>query len=147
MVSDELVQRVCDHLAGRPVVVRWQDPPTQHALGEVVRTNDGQFVVFVSPTLTGVDARLKVLLHEVGHVRDRGGVWIPKSNDHMLPSSSVTRSEKSRQEWRKDPREKTAQHYGDRWWKYANDNAWRHWRVGRDVVECKLLALLNWSGE
>jgi len=142
---DELLDKVCDHLAGRHVVLKWQDPPTQNAVGQVVRTDDDQFLVFVSPTLTGIDAKIKVMLHEVGHIRDRGGVWIPKTSK-VQPSFSVARSDTKRQEWRKDPREKTAQSYGDVWWQYAVKNASKFMHVtGQDFYAKRLLmALLQW---
>jgi len=142
MITGELVQEVCDHLGGRPVTLRWQDPPTQSAVGEVTKSAGGDVIVYVSPNLTGVVSRLKTLLHELMHVRFDFD-FVPVSLSHLMPSSSVVRSNTARQEWREDPREDRAKVFGELLFEYAEKNAWKFGRVGRDRIECMLLALLD----
>jgi len=143
MDIDDLTQRVADHLAGRPVKIRWQNPPSASAVGQVVKTQNGDLIVYIS-YLTGLESRYKVYLHELAHCRLDYG-WMPASNDHERPAGSVARSQAARQAWRQDPREKRAQALADEWQQYAERNAYKYHTGYQSGMECRLKSLLDWS--
>ena len=139
-----LALSVANRLANRPVLLRWQNPPSSNAAGQIVKTQTGELVIYVG-NLEGVNTRLKVLLHELAHAR-LDADWIPKSNDARLPSGSINRTQSQRKIWRAHPRELRAEHQADEWLRYANIHKFDYWRVGRSEMECKLLSLLDWRG-
>ena len=141
---DALTLKVARHLAGREVTIVWANPPSESAAGQTVKTVDGQLIIYVG-NLTSADARLAVLAHELAHTRlDHD--FVPVSNDHKQSAGSIKRDPKERQRWRSDWREQRAQAQADEWLRYADKHAPDYWRVGRDKMTCRLLALLNWSG-
>ena len=140
----ELTAKVANHLAGRDVRIIWANPPTVvGAAGQTIKTPDGDLVIYIAD-LEGINTRFRVLLHEIAHCRHDYG-WIPKSTDHKRPAASLKRSASERQRWRSNWREKRAHDQADRWMRYADQNAHRYFRAGRDAMTCKLLALMNWS--
>ena len=143
MSIDELTQKVARHLAGRPVTIKWQNPPSASAAGQITKTPSGDLVIYVG-NLTDVNSRFKVYLHELAHARFDHG-WIPSSSDHKRPAASIKRTQAERQRWRSHWREERAQAQADEWLQYADKHAPDYWRVGRDAMTCKLLALLDWS--
>lgn len=140
---NELTQRVANHLAGRPVVIRWMDPPAASAAGQIVKTASGQLVIYVA-NLTGVETRLKVLLHELAHARHDSG-WIPVSNDHRAPAGSIPRPEAVRAAWIAHPRESRAHKQAAEWLAYAENNAHKFFTGYQTAMECRLRALLDWQ--
>jgi len=139
---DELTERAAAHLAGRPVTVKWQDPPSATAVGQAVKTPAGDLVIYIG-NLESVNSRFKVYLHEIAHCR-KDHDWIPVSTDHKREPASIRRTQAERDTWRKHPRELRAQSLEEQWLQYAEHNAYKYWRVGRSEMECKLLALLDW---
>jgi hypothetical protein len=139
----ELIQRVADHLTGRPSIVRWESPPSATAVGQAFKTLDGKIVIYVGE-LTGIDSRFKVWLHELAH-----GRWdydiLPIIGAQAPPAGSVKQTQKERAEWRKNPRELRAQRQADDWYQYAERNAYKYFTGYQSPMECKLLALLDWS--
>jgi hypothetical protein len=138
-----LTQKVADHLAGRPVKIRWEDPPASNAVGQVVKTKNGDLIVYIG-YLADLKSRYKVYLHELAHCRLDYG-WMPATSDHKRPAGSVKRSEAERQDWREDPREKRAQALADEWRDYAERNACKYFSGYQSAMECRLRALLDWS--
>lgn len=141
---DELTKRVANHLSGREVVLKWQNPPSSSAVGQVVKTASGQVVIYIG-NLTSVKTRFEVLLHECAHVA-LDYAWLPVSADHKLPSGSIQKTQSQREAWRSNPHEIAAKNLTDKWLRYADQHAYKYWRVGRSEMECKLLSLLNWRG-
>jgi len=139
---DELTQRVANHLAGREVILRWQNPPSSSAVGQVVKTASGQVVIYVGD-LTSVKTRFEVLVHELAHVA-LDYSWLPVSTDHKLAPGSIRRTQSERDAWRSNPHEVAAKNLTDKWLEHADKHAPDYWRAGRSALECKLLALLNY---
>jgi len=138
-----LLDKVIRHLAQREdVTVRWLNPPTSHAAGEIVKTEQG-LEIFVGE-LTSTQARLRVLLHEIAHAR-LDADWIPETSTRQ--PVRIIRDQAQRTAWRKHPRELRAQQLSDEWLEYADNHAFLFWRAGRTELECKLLSLLNWRDE
>jgi len=139
---DKLTQQVARHLAGRPVTVKWQDPPSATAVGQAVKTPAGDLVIYIG-NLTGVNSRFKVYLHELSHARlDHD--WIPVSTDHKREPSSIKRTQADRETWRKHPRELRAQLMADTWLQYAEQNAHKYFTGYQSSMELLLMALLDW---
>ena len=142
MDINELTQKVANHLAQRPVTIKWQNPPSESAAGQICKSADGQLIIYVG-NLTSADARLAVLCHELAHARSDPD-FVPVSNDHKRQPGSIKRSPEARKIWRAHPREKRAQEMADEWLRYADKHAHEFWRAGRDRMTCRLLALLDW---
>lgn len=139
-----LVQDVADHLATRPVEIRWQSPPTEKAVGEAKKTKDGKPIAYIG-YLEGLRSRLETFTHECLHCRLDYDI-LPVSSDRKRPAVRVRRSEAARAEWRANPRELRVQKLTEEVIQYAERNAYKYWRVGRSEIECILLAMLDWSG-
>jgi hypothetical protein len=138
---DALTQRVANHLAGQPVQVRWQQPEVETALGQTYKTASGM-VIDINDRLE-LAAKFRVYLHELAHCR-LDADWIPVTTGE-IQTRSVTRSPSQRAAWRADPHELRANALAAEWESYAEKNAYKYWRIGReDPMTLKLYALLNW---
>ena len=135
----ELTQEVANHLSGRPVEIRWRNPPSKFAAGQVVKSLDNRLIVYVA-NLTDADSRLKVLLHELSHAANDFD-FIPVTGERA--SGSVRQSPEARKIWREDNREIRAKKQADEWMDHAELYAYKYWQVGRSKMECQLLALLD----
>ena len=136
-----LAEKVACHLAGRPVTVRWENPPSQSAAGQIVRTWNDELIIYVG-NLTGAETRYRVLIHEIAHAK-LDAAWVPKSSDHLKPPNSIKRTEQARETWRKHPREIAVKALADYWIQYAEKRKYDYWQVGRPDLQCRLLALLE----
>lgn len=137
MGRDEII------LPGHQGKIRWQNPPSESAAGQVVKTPGGDLVVYVGE-LMGIDSKFRVLLHEIAHCRHDAD-WIPTSHDYRLPAASIKRSDAERQSWRASWHIQRVTRQAEIWMQYTEQNAFKYYRAGRDVMTCKLLALMNWS--
>ena len=137
----ELTQQVVDHLAGRPVKIRWENPPSQSAAGQTTKSISGDLTIHIG-NLTDAESRLRTLVHECAHsFYDYSTIPVTGTQ----APGSIRRSPEDRKVWIMDPREERAKKQADEWIQYAELYAHRHWRVGRSAMECKLLALLDWN--
>jgi hypothetical protein len=143
MNLDELTQKVANHLAGRPVKIRWQETPGEGGIGQTVKTPDGKFILYVAD-YGGVKTKLRTLLHECSHARNDHD-WIPVSSEHQAPGSSK-RTPGDWARWQANPREERAQRFEKMWFKYAEKNAYKFMNItGADYYMKRLLsALLDW---
>jgi hypothetical protein len=141
---DALLQKVANHLAQRDVIIRWQNPPSQSAAGQAYKTYDGKVIAFVG-NLTGTESHLRVLVHECLHGRLDYDI-LPYWEERKPCSVSVKRSQTERDEWREHPREQRVKRLTAQLMDYADRNAFKYWRTGRDEMTCKLLSLLEWTG-
>ena len=142
MNINELTLKVARHLAQRDVIIRWQNPPSESAAGQIVKTPSGQLIIYIA-NLEGVESRFKTLIHELSHSRLDAN-WIPESTDHLRPPASIKRTPEARQRWRSNWREQRAQKQADEWHKFADRNAYKYFTGYQSSMECKLLALLDW---
>ena len=138
----ELTQQVVDHLAGRKVTLKWEDPPSQSAAGQTVKAFSGDLTIYVTPNMESSEARLRTLAHECAHSRADYNT-IPVTGDRA--SGSVWRSPEHQKVWQADPREQRAKAQADEWMDFALGKMHDYWQVGRSKIECQLLALLDWK--
>lgn len=139
---DQLIQRVGDHLAGRPVKIIWRNPPAEGALGQVCKAADGTVTVFVSP-VESAETRFRLLLHELAHCRNDFS-WLPISRDHTQPEGSLKRTAAERAAWSVNPHEAAANALAAKWRSFVDRNAWRYFTGPQTELECQLLSLLDW---
>ena len=144
MDIDKLTQKVANHIATRPVVIRWENPPSNTAVGQCFKTADGKVVVYVGH-LTGAKSRLQTLVHECLHGRYDFDI-LPLWNSRNLKLSKIKSSDAERRQWRESTREMRTKATTSELMDYAERNAYKHWRTGRDWMTMKLLALLDWEG-
>lgn len=142
MDINELTQAVATHLSGhKNISIVLGDPPSEHAVGQVIKAADGSFKLYVSE-LTGIESRWRVLLHELAHVKFDDDGFIPVMSEQA--AASIKRSQAERDEWRAHPREERAERLAREWDEYAKAHAPEYWMLGYSAVECRLMALLNW---
>lgn len=139
---DQLTRRVAEHLTGKRVLIRVRQPAAYHGLGQVYKTPQGEIVIDIAP-VESQQTRFELLVHELAHIC-LDFDWIPATNDHKRAPGSVRKTQGERDAWKVNPHETAAHELAFEWLKYAEDNAYKFWVVGRSVQECKLRALLDW---
>jgi hypothetical protein len=109
-------------LTGIPIVLRWQNPETG-SQGLTTSEPGKQPIVDVAPYLSRSEA-YEVFLHELGHVVD---------NEQRDPRTTS-----------KESRESNAQNYANTWKEFAEKNGKKYDQVGRNGVDVRLKALLDY---
>lgn len=152
MITNDFIDKFVKHFAGSDVSVKvlWDEhPPTESAAGEVVKSVDGDLTIYIA-NLGGRETRLKVLLHELSHcLLDYD--YMPEtitttSKAGVVTSSQMPLTDEQKIAWEGDYREKRASKFVNLLWDYGEKNLWKYRRVGREVLECRMLAIMDWNG-
>lgn len=141
---DELILKVARHLTGVKCVIRWQNPVTSNAVGEVYQGEDGSAIVDVG-NVTSQETKWGILLHELAHVKLRHHLMTAKGSGQK-PSRSKTQGTSERKAWSGSTPEQQAKELAEKWEEYADRNC-RKFLVytGTTLIEAKLKALLEWK--
>jgi hypothetical protein len=146
MNDDELqrlVEQTACYLAGQDVIIRWRDPIAEHAVGQVVKSEEGKIIIDISDRLT-LDAKFSVYLHELAHVRLGHAQFVNPGNQYKKPSQSVKQEEEQRMKWRKSESESDANQLARDWLLFSQKNAWKYIKSNEPNIAAQLRALLTW---
>ncbi len=138
----KLLNDAAQHLAGRPVVVRMQEPVWNNASGACYKSLDGRAIVDVNP---GANDVLFTFLHECAHLRTIWSEMTPSDVWTDEPGSHRVKSEPMRTALRTAslPRESQADQIAQRWLDYAKKYSYRY-NSGQNLLDARLRALLTW---
>jgi hypothetical protein len=138
MMSQELLNSVASHLAGRPVRVRIQPPVQDFANGAAYKTENGEAIIDVDP---GSNNILNTLLHEIAHIRYDFNTTMTPSNFWRAEPGSYKMDSDDRKLLLSMPREDMANQQAAVREKYATENFWKY--SGDVVLEKQCKALLD----
>ncbi len=119
-----LVGRVAEHLAGRPVSVRYRRPHIHGAVGLAMKTNAGA-VIDVDPWQPFAD-QYGVFLHEVAHIKSSYAIMPDESSMVHLPPGStrfISTAAEAEHDRQNHFIESQADQLAGKWLGYADRNA------------------------
>ena len=95
MNTEELIESVASHLTGVPVQVRFREPVSAGAGGQVYQASGGVVFLDVHPELN-LEEKWETLLHELAHVRLKHHLYTTTS--HQASPGSVARTKKEKEQ-------------------------------------------------
>jgi len=142
-MSDELAlwQTTAEHLAGRSVLLRLQQPVDAWAWGETYLNHGGQVVIDLRPGLPPAE-NFRMFLHEVAHARLHMWTISPSIDSYLPAGSDNTPPAGGWDYYRRDPREQEADALAGIWAKWAEPFAKAY--PDRENL-AKILALQYWQ--
>jgi hypothetical protein len=107
VIKPDLCEAAAENLAGRPLLLRFRQPPAVGALGEFYKSDSGVLCIDIAPGLPPLQL-LAVLAHEAAHARlhaayapvttlaqQRGGIVLARGGNMALfedPAEALARS-------------------------------------------------------
>jgi Zn-dependent peptidase ImmA (M78 family) len=137
----DLFAAVGEHLSGRRIVLRFQQPSSRDADGMLTRLDNGRALIDVNPRATD-DRQLYCFLHELAHAKlhwnELGTMDEGKATARLLHDPTPASKEYPRQESQADT-------LANEWLRYAEIHYHKYYPGSE--LECKLWALLEMTSK
>ena len=139
MVTIALLNQVAAQLAGRPVMVRVQEPVWDYASAAAYKSLSGDAIIDINP---GASDLVYEICHECAHVLKHWSQMAPTDIWRQSPNSQSA-SNVERAALRALPREDEADRTARIWLDYSQRYAWRYYNAS-NLFEGQLLALADY---